>query len=103
MDIKINFKDKEKALITLSGEIDFSNSHILKDRMLNLLGDGYKKIELDFAGVKNIDSSGLGKLFLFNKRLKEVEGKMMIKNVKSDYVKKMFDLMHLHKIIEIKE
>ena len=60
-------------------------------------------MRLDFEKVPRIDSSGLGKLFLFHKRLREKNGKLIIENVKSSYVKNMFDVINLHKVIEIKD
>jgi len=90
-------------VISPVGNIDFSNSQDLKDKLLELFKKDYKKVILDFSEVESIDSSGLGKLLLFHKKLKEKEGKLIIRNVESDYIKNMFEMIHLNKVITIEE
>ena len=89
------------AVIIPSGRIDMSNSHILKEKLLELFNDGYTVISVDFTNVAGIDSSGLGKLLLFQKKLKEKDGELIIKNVNNEYIKKMFQMIHLDKVIKI--
>ena len=101
MESKIKVVDNDEAVITPVGNIDFSNSQALKNELLKLCEEDYKKIVMDFSEIKNIDSSALGKLLLFHKKLKEKEGKLIIRNVESDYIKNMFEMIHLNKIIEI--
>ena len=93
----------KRQVISPVGNIDFSNSQDLKDKLLELFKKDYKKVILDFSEVESIDSSGLGKLLLFHKKLKEKEGKLIIRNVESDYIKNMFEMIHLNKVITIEE
>jgi len=101
MESRTNIIDTEEVVISPVGNIDFSNSQELKDELLGLFERDYKKIIMDFSEVESIDSSGLGKLLLFQKKLKEKEGTFVIRNVESDYIKNMFEMIHLNKVIEI--
>ncbi|MGP3777927.1 STAS domain-containing protein [Halanaerobium saccharolyticum] len=103
MESKTDVINSEQVVISPVGNIDFSNSQDLKDKLLELFKKGYKKVILDFSEVESIDSSGLGKLLLFHKKLKEKEGKLIIRNVESDYIKNMFEMIHLNKVITIEE
>ena len=103
MESKTNVIDNQEVVIRPIGNIDFSNSQDLKDKLLELFEQEYKKVVIDFSEVESIDSSGLGKLLLFHKKLKEKEGTLVIRNVESDYIKNMFEMIHLNKVIEIED
>lgn len=103
MESRTNIVDSDEVVISPVGNIDFSNSQDLKDQLLELFEQDYQKVVMDFSEVESIDSSGLGKLLLFHKKLKEKEGTLVIKNVESDYIKKMFEMIHLNKVIEIED
>ena len=92
---------EEKAVVIPQGKIDFSNSQDLKEELLDVYDEGFNEIIIDFSNISSIDSSGLGKILLFHKKLKEREGELKIRNISSDYVKKMFNMIHLDKIINI--
>lgn len=51
------------AVLDLSGRIDIGEGSVaLRDAVRKLLDEGQKKILLNLAGVRSIDSSGLGEL-----------------------------------------
>ncbi|MFW6026122.1 MAG: STAS domain-containing protein [Candidatus Woesearchaeota archaeon] len=103
MEVSKSFIDDKKVVVRPKENIDFSNSNELKEELLRVYEDGYNQIDIDFTEVDRIDSSGLGKLLLFHKRLKEKKGNLVIKNIESNYIKNMFDMIHLDKIIEIED
>lgn len=103
VEIKNKKVNNQKIIVSPVGDIDFSNSQLLKADLLKLLEKGYKEVIIDFGQVKSIDSSGLGKLLLFHKRLKEENGLLVVRNVESDYIKNMFNLIHLSKVIKIED
>ena len=94
-------KNGNQAVVIPDGRIDITNSQDLKKKLLEIFDDGYDEIVIDFSNISSIDSSGLGKLLLFHKKLKERGGELRIINVGSDYVKKMFSMIHLNKVINI--
>ncbi|WP_211274632.1 STAS domain-containing protein [Anaerobacillus arseniciselenatis] len=90
-----------KVTLIPEGRIDVVNSQNLKQELLNLYNDGVNEIIIDFSKITSIDSSGLGKLLLFQKKLKERGGELRIINVTNDYIQNMFKMIHLNKVIKI--
>lgn len=90
-----------KVTIKPEGRIDVVNSQNLKQELLNLYNEGINEIVIDFSKITSIDSSGLGKLLLFQKKLKERGGEIRIINVTNDYIQNMFKMIHLYKVIKI--
>lgn len=91
----------KKVKLKPEGRIDVVTSQDLKDNLLELFNEGFDYIIIDFSNVTSIDSSGLGKLLLFQKKLKERDGALSIINVSTDYIKNMFKMIHLDKVIDI--
>ncbi len=96
-------RSEETALMVPESRIDITNSNELKQTFLELFDEGYSTFVIDFGQVDGIDSSGLGKLLLFQKKLKERSGELKIINISSEYVKKMFAMIHLNKVITIED
>ncbi len=96
-----NNNDKDKIIIEVGEKIDISTSDSFKEEVLSYICEGYQQIVLDFSKVEMIDSFGLGKILLLNKELNDRGGELKIINVTSDYVKKMFDIIHLNNIIDM--
>jgi len=94
-------KSEGKAVIYLDEKIDIINSPELKEKLQALYNEGIYVISVDFSITRMIDSSCLGKLLMFQKKLKERNGELKIINVTSDYIKKMFDMIHLDRVINI--
>ncbi len=91
----------ENAVISPEGCIDITNSHELWEKLTFLCETGCKDITIDFAHVARIDCSGLGKLLLAQKRLKESRGGLKLINVTNPYVRKLFTLVQLEKVITV--
>lgn len=100
--MKVEESGAEVTIYIEEEKVDITNSKQLKEKVLSLIDQGFKKINLDFAQVKMLDSSGIGKLLLSQKKLAEVGGKLCLINVKSDYIKKIIKLIHLDEVIEVK-
>ncbi len=92
---------EEETVVYPEGRIDISTAGDFKNQVNSLMEEGINNICLDFSQVTGIDSSGLGKLLLFQKQLSEKGGKLRIRNISSEYVKKIFSLVHLYKVVEI--
>ena len=91
------------VLILNEGRIDLTNSHLLKEKLQLFCEEGHKFIALDFSFVTGIDSLGLGALLVFQKKIKECGGELRIINITSDYIRKMFKMIHLYKVIDIED
>lgn len=97
---QIRVGDKN-VVLKPKGRIDVVNSQNLKQELLDLYNEGISEIIIDFSEISSIDSSGLGKLLLFQKKLKERGGQLKIINVTNDYIQNMFKMIHLDKVIKI--
>lgn len=93
--------DDQTAVVFLGERVNIMNSPELKQKLQALYDEGVQLITVDFSGTKMIDSSCLGKLLMFQKRLKDRGGELKINNVTSDYIRKMFDIIQLYKVINI--
>lgn len=100
MIVKVK-KAEGKAVVSLDEKIDIINSPELKENLQALYDEGIYFISIDFSITRMIDSSCLGKLLMSQKKLKEQNGELNIINVTSDYIKKMFDMIHLERVINI--
>ena len=58
------------------------------------------RVELDFAGVEFIDSSGVGALLGVSKRLPQSSASVRLLNVRAP-VQSVIELLRLHRIFEI--
>ncbi len=99
--MEVHRKDEFSALIFAKGSVDLSTSHLLKEKLQMLCEEGRIFVTLDFDRVNSIDSSGLGKLLLFHKKLKACGGELKIVHITSSHVRNIFDMIHLHKVIKI--
>lgn len=100
MSIEVEYHENG-ALIKLAEKIDITNSGELKKVIMSVYDQGYNSVILDFTGVNMIDSSGIGKLLLFQNKLKQRGGELKIINITSDNIRKMFSMIHLYKVINI--
>lgn len=79
--------------------LDASNNREFKDRMAQVLS-GVKYLLLDLHHVNFIDSSGLAALLTCLKQLSASGGDMKICQATSP-VKALFDLVKMHRIVEV--
>ena len=82
-------------------KLNQNNSQRTANELLELYNKGFLRIILDFSNVKSIDSSTLGKLLVLQKKLKEAEGGLQIINITNSNIKKVFQMIQLHKVISI--
>jgi anti-sigma B factor antagonist len=65
--------------LVLLGEIDLASSHLLVDALDAAMADGVRQLVLDFAGVTFVDSTGLGAMVAATKRLRAVDGDLVLR------------------------
>lgn len=58
-------------------------------------------IILDLGKVEMIDSSGIGKILIFQRKLEENGGKLILCNIKSEYINRIFLLIYFDQVIKI--
>jgi anti-anti-sigma factor len=95
--------EEGKDTVTLKIEeelLNTQNSEELKTILNELYTKGYKNIDLDLSRVKATNSSGIGKILFFYKKLTEEGGNLRIVGVSSD-LKETFQLLRLDKLFNI--
>ncbi|MCM3387909.1 STAS domain-containing protein [Ureibacillus chungkukjangi] len=102
MRLNIQFREIENLLIGyIEGEIDINTAPILKDEFeLIVLSDGMK-IELDLSKVAYMDSSGLGVIVAFYKKV--IREKVDLKLLLSERMMRIFKITGLCEFMDIEK
>lgn len=90
-----------KFQIRVERTLNLESSRRLKKELLQVLERGVNHLELDFSETEAIDSSGLGKLLLFNEILKEKGGKFRVINITHPELVQLFRLINLEKFMSV--
>lgn len=72
----------------------------IKEQIMSLMDQGVKEITIDFKGIEDIDSNGLGLLIATHNSLKGIDGKLKIRNI-SGRMNKFMQTTHLDKYFEV--
>ncbi len=81
-------------------ELNATNCVTVRDGVRAALREEHRNVELDFAGLMFIDSSGLGALVAIQKTLSGRQGFVRILNPGSS-VLQILELTRMHRIFEI--
>lgn len=65
-------------VITVSGEIDHYTAKPIEDRIIELTGEGWKFLVLDFHEVSYLDSAGVALIILAIQRVNPVGGSVAL-------------------------
>lgn len=95
LNIKQTIKDKT-IIYALNGDIDMSTDDELDHISQNI--DGYNKIVLDFANIKFVDSSGIGKLIHISREIKSKDVELKFRNI-SEEVGMIFNMLGVYEVI----
>ena len=61
--------DERTCVLAVSGDLDLASAPQLKWTLVELLEEGYERYVIDLSGLTHIDSTGLGVLVAFSRRL----------------------------------
>jgi len=92
--------DEKLPLIRLEGEVDVYTAPQLKQQMINLLESGARTMVVDLSDVEYLDSTALGVLIGGLKRMREMDGNMVLV-CPSPRIRRVFEITGLDKIFEI--
>ena len=84
-----------------SSDLDASNVRAFKDLANSLIAD-HKLVVLDMAGVRFIDSSGLGALIVCLRQLNGSDGDLVLCEM-TQTVRALFELMRMHRVFKIRD
>ncbi|MBW1711638.1 MAG: STAS domain-containing protein [Deltaproteobacteria bacterium] len=99
MELSVFF-DGDTARLTIVGDIDDEGANKLKSKLTELQDKELSEIVFDFAGVRFIGSTGIGKLLLFYKAMSAKGGRVKIINMSNDLYT-MFSVIKLDKVFSI--
>ncbi|MHB9035946.1 MAG: STAS domain-containing protein [Armatimonadota bacterium] len=92
--------EKELPIIELEGEVDVYTAPQLKQQIINILESGAKELIIDLTKVDYLDSTALGVLIGGLKRMREVDGNMVL-ICPSPRIRRVFEITGLDKIFDI--
>lgn len=78
-------------VLTPPPELDIASAPHLGTAVLDSLLRGERNFVLDFAGVRLVDSAGIGVLLSAERRVRSVGGELVVANA-SDHVRHVFEL-----------
>ncbi len=77
----------DQLVVSLAGEITWQNAARLRDRLMMLVQKGHRSIVLNMESVTYADSSGLAVLLSLKRRLRALDGTLLIINATEPIVR----------------
>lgn len=104
MSIKISTRTVEGiVVIDLFGQLKLGEgTSRLRDMVQQLLGEGYRKLLLNFENVLHIDSSGIGELMGCYTSVKNQGGELKLLNLHKN-VRNLLEVTRLYSIFDVQE
>jgi anti-sigma B factor antagonist len=82
LDLVLRDRDEGTwKVLQVRGELDLHTATALRDRLANLIEGGNERVAVDMTGVPFMDSSSLGILVVYLKRLREKGGDLALVGV----------------------
>ncbi len=88
------------VVIGVDGQLIVGNRHELKQKVLDALEQGERKLLVDFSNTGYIDSSGLGALVSLSKKIHESGGELKLAGLNEDLMT-LFELTKLDTLFTI--
>jgi anti-sigma B factor antagonist len=92
----------EVCIVEVEGQLIVGNRQELKQKILDELEKGQRKVLVDFARTGYIDSSGLGVLVSLAKKIRDMGGDLRLANLNDD-LQTLFELTKLDTLFQISE
>ncbi|HZE42034.1 MAG TPA: STAS domain-containing protein [Stackebrandtia sp.] len=91
-----------RTVVDVGGEIDMYTATSLRERILQLLREGVTALAIDVNQVEFCDSTGLGVFIGASRRLREMNGSLIIVCARPQMLK-IFQLTGLDKVLDIRD
>lgn len=95
-------KQGDVSIVDIDGQLIVGNRQDLKQKMLEELEGGARKLLVDFSKTGYIDSSGLGVLVSLSKKIREQGGELRLAALNDD-LRTLFELTKLDTLFQIAE
>jgi anti-sigma B factor antagonist len=93
-------RDTRRAVILLRGELDLAAAPTLRNCLAELTGSGVTDVEVDLAGLRYIDSTGISVLVTYLNRMKAVSGTLVVRNANENAIR-VFELTGLTDFLSV--
>ena len=93
-------KNGDVTIVEVEGQLIVGNRQDLKQKVLDEVEKGARKILIDFDRTGYIDSSGLGVLVSLAKRIRDAGGELRLSNL-HDELQTLFELTKLDTLFQI--
>jgi anti-sigma B factor antagonist len=93
-------RQHDVTIVEVEGQLIVGNRQDLKQKVLDEVERGARKILIDFARTGYIDSSGLGVLVSLAKRIRDAGGELRLANL-HDELQTLFELTKLDTLFQI--
>lgn len=88
------------SVVSVYGELDVATAPSLRERLVDLIGDGSTRLILDLEGVDFLDSTGLGVIVSALKRTRTQGGDMRLVCTQAR-IRRLFEITGLDKAITL--
>ncbi|HVA56834.1 MAG: STAS domain-containing protein [Gemmatimonadaceae bacterium] len=95
-------KQGDISIVEIDGQLIVGNRQELKQKMLDALEHGARKLLVDFTKTGYIDSSGLGVLVSLSKKIREQGGELRLAALNED-LRTLFELTKLDTLFQISD
>ncbi len=99
--MKVTRSGPYTVTITPGEFLDVRTSREIEEILQPLCDEVSIQVTIDFQQVKVIDSTGLGKLIYYQKKLMDNDGELIITNAHYPTVKRIIEMIQLKKLIRI--
>jgi len=93
-------KQGDVSVVEVEGQLIVGNRQELKQKVLDLVEQGERRVLIDFSRTGYIDSSGLGVLVSLSKKIRELGGELRLVGLNED-LQTLFELTKLDTLFRI--
>lgn len=103
MDLELEETERDGwTVLSVRGEVDVYSAPRLRERLVELVGRGARRIVVDLDGVEFLDSTGLGVLVGGLKRVRSHDGDLAVV-CSQPRILKVFEITRLTEVFGIRE
>ncbi len=104
MEFEFKVEDrKDHALVILPEKVIIPHSEYFKPAMEEAYRQGHSTIVLDCTNLQMFDTAGITNLAVYQKKQRARGGEVKLINVTDDYIKELFRIIELNKLVTIEE
>jgi len=100
MSFTVRKDSRGVTVIGVDGQLVVGNRHELKQKVIEALDAGERKVLVDFTNTGYIDSSGLGALVSLSKKMRDSAGELRLAGLNED-LRTLFELTKLDSLFNI--